>query len=155
MKKLEFISKIGETYQVYEAALATLSEAQMHAPRTHGEWSIKDVIAHVTWYEREMVGVLRSRTLVGSNLWNMPLEQRNDVIFTENKDHSLADVLAESRKIHREFMELLQDLSDEDLLDASHFREMPLDWLPWQVIASNTCEHYPGHATDILKVFPK
>jgi hypothetical protein len=66
MDKLEFVAKVKQTHQEYETALASLTEAQMLQPRTCGDWTVKDVIAHVTWYEREMVGVLKQRALLGS-----------------------------------------------------------------------------------------
>ncbi len=154
MDKTEFISKIKETYQEYQSILASLSETQMLQPRTCGEWSVKDVIAHVTWHEREMVGVLKERALVGSDLWNLPLDQRNAAIHAENQDRPLQKILTESKQVHQSILELLDGLMDDDLLEASHFREMPPNWIPWQVIASNTFEHYPDHTADIRKAFP-
>jgi uncharacterized protein (TIGR03083 family) len=153
MKKSDFISKIEATYQEYQTVLASVSEAQMLQPGACGEWSVKDAVAHVTWYEREMVGVLQKRSLLGSDHWNKTLEQRNAAIFGENEKRPLPDILAEARVIHQLLMELLRELSQEDLLESSHFREMPPDWIPWQVIASNTFEHYPDHTTDIRKAF--
>ncbi|MEW6092664.1 MAG: ClbS/DfsB family four-helix bundle protein [Chloroflexota bacterium] len=154
MNKSEFLSKVNETYQEYLSILASLSAAQMLQPRTCGEWSVKDVIAHVTWHEREMVGVLKERALVGSDLWNLPLDQRNAVIYESNKDLPLAEVLSEAESVHRELLEFLAGITDEDLLEARHFREMPPDWIPWEVFASNTFEHYPDHVADIRKAFP-
>jgi uncharacterized protein (TIGR03083 family) len=153
MDKLEFITKVKKTHQDYGTILAGLTEAQMIQPHTCGEWTVKDVIAHVTWYEREMVGVLEQCALVGSKLWDLPLDQRNAAIYSENKEHPLPDVLTESRQIYQSMLNLLEGLTDEDLLDSSHFREMPPDWIPWQVIASNTFEHYPVHTADIRKAF--
>jgi len=154
MKKTEFITRVGETYREYEAVLAGLNEAQMLQPRACGEWSVKDVIAHVAWHEREMVGVMRQRALVGSDLWNLPLDPRNAAIHAENKDRPLPEVLAEAKQAHRSLMDLLEGLTDEELLDPARFRGMPSDWIPWEVIASNTFEHYPDHTADIRKAFP-
>jgi uncharacterized protein (TIGR03083 family) len=153
MDKIEFLSKVNETYQEYQSVLASLSGAKMLQPGTCGDWAVKDVIAHVTWYEREMVGVLKSRALVGSDWWNLSLDQRNAAIYESNKDLPLAEVLSKAESVHRELLKLLASLTDMDLLDASHFREMPPDWIPWEVIASNTFEHYPDHVEDIRKAF--
>ena len=43
----------------------------------------------------------------------------------------------------------METLTDEDLLDASHFAEMPSNWKPWEVIASNTYEHYDDHLAEL------
>jgi len=155
MKKAEFTSRIEGTYRAYETALEALNDAQLLQPGICGDWSIKDVVAHITWYEREMVSVLSARALLGSALWNVTLEQRNFSIFAENKDRPLEDILIDSREIHQGVMDLTKGLTEEDLLEASRFRKMPPDWIPWEVIASNTFEHYPVHTADIRKAFPK
>jgi hypothetical protein len=58
-------------------------------------------------------------------------------------------VLAEARQAYAQVCELAQGLTDEDLNSAAHFKDMPSDWLPWQVLAGNTFEHYDDHAADI------
>ncbi len=153
MNKTEFITKIRSARQEWESALAGLDEAQMLQPRTCGDWSIKDVIAHITWYEREMVGVLEAHALIGSDLWNLPLEQRNAAIHAVNKDRPLRDVLAEAKLVSGDLLRLLPTLSEADLSDASRFPGMSAEWLPWEVIASNTFEHYADHLAEIRRAF--
>ncbi len=46
-------------------------------------------------------------------------------------------------------LDAMGTLTDEDLLDASHFAEMPSNWKPWEVIASNTYEHYDDHLAEL------
>ncbi len=152
MNTVDFLSRVRETYAAYEASLSGLSETQLVEPRTCGEWSGKDVIAHVSWYEREMVGFLSQRALIGSNLWSLPLEGRNAAIRAANRERPLADVLVEASQVHKQLIDLLAGLSDDDLLDPGRFAEMPTDWIPWELIASNTCEHYPEHAHDLRSI---
>ena len=106
----------------------------MLPPGAAGEWSVKDVIAHVMWGEREMVGVMQTHTLVGSDLWNLPEDERNAIMVAEQRDRSLHDVLTEERQVYAQFVEQVQALPDEDFTDARRFREMPEQWLPWQVL---------------------
>jgi hypothetical protein len=47
---------------------------------------------------------------------------------------------------------LLKDLDESALDDAGSFAEMPPDWQPWSVIASNTYEHYDDHVKDLKKI---
>ena len=155
MNKMEFINNVKATHKEYETALEGLSYSQLTQPRTCGEWSVKDVIVHVSWHERQMVGVISTRTLGGSSWWNISLEERNAAIHAENKDRPLEEVLRESQLIHAELMTQLETLSEEDLSKAENFKDMPPDWKPWEVIASNTFEHYPDHARDIRAAFQK
>ena len=153
MNKEEFILKIKETHSEYSKVLEGLNAAQLIQPKTCGEWSVKDVISHISWHERQMVGVIANRSLNGSPWWNLPLEERNAAIFALNKDRATEDVLAESREIFTELMTQLETLSEEDLTTADNFKDMPSEWKPWEVIASNTFEHYPEHARDIRTAF--
>jgi hypothetical protein len=104
------------------------------------------MIAHVTWHEREMCEMIRQRSfLAGSDLWDLPLDERNAAIYTLNKDRPLPEVLKEVRVMIVELLDLLELVSEDDLHEASHFSGMPADWKPWSVIAGNTYEHYEEH----------
>ena len=46
-------------------------------------------------------------------------------------------------------MQEAQKLADEDLNDATRYKDMPEDWTPWEVVASNTFEHYPDHVAEL------
>lgn len=42
-------------------------------------------------------------------------------------------------------MNLLKSLDEQALNQAAAFPGMPPEWTPWEVIASNTYEHYDDH----------
>jgi uncharacterized protein (TIGR03083 family) len=149
MTKAEFLDRLRSGRAEWDALIAQIDKARMTEPGVVGDWSVKDIIAHVTWSEREMVGMLQARALVGSDLWNQPQDDRNAAVFRQNRDRPLPDVLAEARAVGQQLTELVEGLSDDELNDASHFADMPLDWLPWRIIAGNTYGHYPEHAEAI------
>ena len=149
MDKSEFMSLIRTERQRWEELLARVPPERMETPGVTGDWSVKDLIAHISWHEREMVGLVRARALVGSELWNLPLNERNAEIFEQHRQLSLQDVLAEANRVFPEIMEELEKLSDEDLNDPARFPGMPPDWQPWSVIASNTYEHYQDHILEL------
>lgn len=152
MNKAELLDRIGAERARWEALLAMVDEARMDEPGVAGEWSVKDIVAHITWHEREMVGMIRRHALVGSGLWQLALDQRNAEIFKENKDRPLDDVLEESRAVHQQFLDALGTLSEEDLVDPGRFPGMPPDWRPWDVVAGNSYEHYEQHMQDVRTV---
>jgi len=145
MNKTEWLDTLQAERAQWDALLAQVDEARMTQPGAAGEWSVKDVIAHVTWFEREMVGVLRAHALVGSDLWNLPHDQRNAVIYEQNRDRALSEVLAEARAVFDQLLAGMQSLAEEDLHNPRRFADMPADWVPWQVIAGNSYEHYRQH----------
>jgi len=121
----------------------------MLEPGLPGGWSVKDAIAHVNWYEREMVRLLEKPTLTRSELWELPTDERNLPIYERNKDRPLDEVLAESSQLFERLWALVSELLDEDLVDSSRFNQMLEEGEPWKVIASNTYEHYQQHIPDI------
>jgi hypothetical protein len=77
------------------------------------------------------------------------VNERNDYIKTEGQSVSLLQAWRLEQQFYTELQAQLDTLRDEELNDAGHFREMPSDWKPWEVIASNTYEHYAEHFADI------
>ena len=152
MDKTTFITTLRADRALWDdllAELLPLGEAALTAPNAAGEWSVKDVLTHIAWHEREMVGVMRARALVGSDLWNLALDERNAAICAEHRDRPLSDVLAEEARVYTELLAALETLSDADLADPARFAAMPADWLPWEMFASNSFEHYRDHAPDL------
>ena len=149
MKKSKFTELIRSTRLEFDSLLEKFTPAQMTRAGAAGDWLIKDILAHITWHEREMIGMLEAQALRGSELWNLPLDQRNAVIHAGNKDRPLEEVRAEARQVFLSLVEKLEALSEEALNDAGHFAEMPADWQPWSVIASNTYELYQDHLVQL------
>jgi hypothetical protein len=145
MNKTLFLERYRHARLDWEAALVKLDATQLLQVGAGGEWSVKDVIAHLAWHEREMIGMLQMRALTGSPLWELPLDQRNAAIYTENKDRCLAEVQAEAQEVFPILWQLLEALEEEDLHDPSRFAQMPREWTPLQVLAGNTYEHYEDH----------
>ncbi len=152
MTKAELLRNVREEHERWVSVLEKLDEAAMLEPRLPGARTAKDVVAHVSWYEQQAAAIVRQRALRGSELWERSQEERNAVIFAENRDRTLEDVLAEAERVFAELWELLQTLDEEELHDASRFADMPADWPPWEVLADNTCEHYKGHLPELQVV---
>ena len=145
MTKAQFLDELDATRAEWDGLLAAVPEARMTVPGLDGQWSVKDVIAHITWHEREMVGVLQAHALVGSDLWDLPLAERNAIIYAQNRARPLAEVLADARAVYPQLVAAVHRLAEADLTDAGRFADMPDDWVPWQLLAENTYTHYRDH----------
>ena len=124
----------------------------MQKPGVEGLWSVKDILAHVVWYEREIVGVLRARAFIGSDLWVLPLDERNAGVYQETKNMTLEEVRAESARMFPQLLELLEALPEDAYGDASCFPGMPAEWEPWFIIAGNTFNHYLDHTPSLKQL---
>ena len=79
MDKTTFLNTLQETRAQWEELLAQVEEERMQRPGATGKWSVKDVIAHVMWGEREMVPIIYTHVVSGSELWNLSDDERNEI----------------------------------------------------------------------------
>ncbi|MFL5695456.1 MAG: DinB family protein [Ktedonobacteraceae bacterium] len=149
MDKTVFISTLKKAREEWEALLAQVGEEQMLQPGAAGKWSVKDVIAHVTWGEREVAPVMRAHVLAGSELWNLSDDERNEIVYQQNRDRSLHEIMNEEQQAYADLLAAAQTLSDEDLNDSHRYKQMPEEWVPWQLYAGNTFKHYQDHMPSI------
>ena len=149
MNKEEVISRVRTERSRWNDVMAQIDDDLMLKPGVEGEWSAKDILAHVIWYEREMVGMLRSRALVGSDLWTLTLDERNAGVHEETKNMTLDEVRAESARVFPELLKQLELLPSEAYSDSAPFEHMPAEWEPWFVIAGNTFRHYSDHTESL------
>jgi uncharacterized damage-inducible protein DinB len=151
MKRSAFVEELHAARQEWEAALAAVPEERMTEAGLTGGWTVKDVVAHVAWSEREMVGVIRQRALDGSPLWALDQDTRNAQVLAENRARPLGEVLADERAVWAELLPGLESLTDEDLADPARFDRMDQlpDVQPWQIFAGSTFRHHREHARDI------
>jgi hypothetical protein len=146
--KAELLAMRRATYARFDALIAGLSEQQLLMPGVNGDWSIKDNIAHLTFWERvNLLEVLK--TIEQGTNWTDPelerteeeLEQTNQRVYLQNKDRSLADVQAEFQATHQEVLAYLEKLSEEEL-------QTPHEWLGGDSITtwlSDPNDHYTEH----------
>jgi len=152
MKFDEFLRDFQSTDEEWNRLFKQIPLKKMTQPGSSGEWSIKDVLAHLTWYEQEMVDMMRTRALAGSPLWETPLNERNALIHAQIEALPIEEVLHKNQEIHAEAWRLAQQLTEDDLNDPSYFKDMPVGDHPWQYIVSNTYEHYRDHLLDLRRV---
>ncbi len=155
MDKAEVIGLVRAERALWNDLLAQLSDELMMKPGPDDGWSGKDILAHVMWYEREMIGMLRSRALIGSDLWALPVDERNAGVHEEIEDLTLQEVRAEADRVFPELMEQLELLPEEAYGESAHFEHMPSEWAPWDVIAGNTFRHYPEHGDSIRNLIER
>ncbi|MBN1538467.1 MAG: ClbS/DfsB family four-helix bundle protein [Anaerolineales bacterium] len=148
--KSELLKSIQEDYQAWQESLRQFDDIWIAQVKI-GEWTIKDIIAHITWHEIEMIGLLEAHALVGSPWWNLPTDQRNQKIYEQNRERTLEDVRQEAAHAHAQLVQLLEALPEADLYDPAGFPDMPSDWQPWMLIVQNTYEHYRTHLEDLNK----
>lgn len=149
MDKATFIETLRSGRAEWEALLAQVGKDRMLEPGAAGAWSVKDIMVHIMWGEREMIGVCKQRALIGSDLWNLPEDERNATMVAQQQDRPLEEVLHEEEQVYAQLLEAVQALTDEDFNDPGRFRYMPKEWVPWHIIAGCSFRHYSAHIPSI------
>ena len=58
MKKEQLLGKLERAWSDFQGSYAGLTDAQLAQPGVTGEWSVKDIMAHVTAWEQEALKYL-------------------------------------------------------------------------------------------------
>ena len=143
----ELTSTVRAERAEWEAVLARVPRERLTEPGLPGGWSVKDVLAHMTWGMHEGIGVMRAKRLVGSDLWKLDDDGRNAVVVEQSRARSLEDILADYESTSGDYMKELAGLTDDELNDPALWPEMRPDWRPWRIVYDP--KHYAHHARDL------
>jgi hypothetical protein len=137
----------------WAALLAEVGEARLTEPGAEGHWSIKDVVAHLTYYENWVVDCLsaiqRGGPLPQLEDKGLSMDERNAHVYERNQARPLADVLRDSSTSFQRSIELVQGLRDEDLYDLEFTRKVGADWTVHDLIEGDAYGHYQEHSASI------
>ncbi len=144
MTKDQLLTRLDAAWRDFEASYAGLTNSQLLIPNVTGAWSVRDIIAHVTWWEEEALAHLPlirdggrpprySVKYGGINAFNaMMTEQR--------RARSLADVLRQHDDVHARLVEYVQSAPDDLIRAETRFRRR---------LKLDAIGHYPIHARAI------
>lgn len=139
-RKAEMLDQIHATRQALEEALARLDAAQLTQPGVNGEWSVKDMLAHIAWWEEHRTRILRGESndlsVGGVDLAeDATTDQVNAAVFAANQNRPLSAVRAEFDAAHRDVLTAIEALAEDDLASDDVY-----DGIAW-----DTFRHYPEH----------
>jgi Protein of unknown function (DUF1706) len=158
MTKADVLDHLRRERANWEATLAQVDEARMMEPGVAGEWSVKDVVAHATFYvqfsadqleamargETEMV--LRPDTTPETQAEDM--HARNAAVYSLNRDRPLREVLDDDRREYARLLVAIERLPEATLNDAQSY-----PWLEgaavWRLADGNGWGHYAEHTAGI------
>lgn len=146
----ELIELIRRERAALENTLSRLDEEQLLQPLGSDGWTVKDLLAHITIWEQRMVQWMREslrgytpeRPAPGMT-WD-DLDRLNQINYEESKDRSLDSVLGEFNRSHHQVLQIVGELTQEDLFDPQRFAWRNGDPI-WHMVAANTWWHYREH----------
>ena len=144
MDKQLFLTKLDQAWAAFGAAYADLPAARLAEPGVVGDWSVKDLLAHVTTWEEEALKYLplilaggrppRYSTQYGG------LDAFNAQIIEQKRRLSLAEVQAQRLATHQRLLDYLRGLPAEPFASETRFRHR---------LRLESYSHYTLHANMI------
>ncbi len=144
MDKQQLLQKLDKAWVEFKKSYAGLSDSQLTEPGVTGDWSVRDILAHVTWWEEEALKHLplimeggrppRYSTKYGG------IDAFNAQMTDQKQGLSLSDVLRQLDETHGRLVDYVQSVPEEQFTRETRFgRRLRLD----------TYSHYPLHAKAI------
>ncbi len=155
--KAALLARIAGEHKQLEQTLDRIPTAQLVEPRLQSGWSVKDVLAHITWWERRMVQLVQG-ALQGQSTSPLTLpgeqqpttvDQINLQIFNDNRERPVEEIIAERQSSYGQVIALVEALPEATLADPTDL-EVVLGRPLIPLIAGDTYEHYREHNDTIM-----
>lgn len=144
--KRRLLRGLAQAWEKFRGSYAGLSPAELMEPGVTGDWSVRDLIAHVTWWEEEAIKYLpliqqglkppRYSVMYGG------IDAFNAVMTEKKGEVSLSRVFREQEATHRRLLEFLQGVPEDEFSRHTRFRRR---------LRLDTYGHYRIHGQEINK----
>ena len=148
MNKQNLIENIHDGRRELDAAVARISDERKIMVILHGEWSIKDLIGHLGFWEERVVilfNVLRSGDTPE------PYEDVDDLnskAIIRSRNLTLSEVFRIEEAAYKNVLAVIEEATDKELFDPNYFQ-----WTNGrrfeELISDNTWGHYEEHLPEI------
>ena len=152
MNKEEILDQLDNSREQLLVLLEPLPDEALFQPGVIGDWSIADVLAHLTAWESELVtGMLRidqgkkPRRLMDAYA---DVDGYNALRFAENKGRDLDRIFADWHHVRLQLEDWLESFSERDLGHTKGFKWANNKSLR-QIIIDNSFEHEAEHLPEI------
>src|SRR5262245_23798530 len=101
MDKTELLNNMRAGRARLESALAQVSQEQMTVPGLEGGWSVKDLLAHIEFWERRattLFRILMRGEQPESQVDDASVDALNAKVYNENRERPLAEVQRHERE---------------------------------------------------------
>lgn len=139
MKREQLLTRLEQAWAALGESYAGLSDAEMITPGVVGDWSVKDILAHVSTWEEEALKYLpliveggrppRYASYGGLDVFNAQMT-------AAKRGMTLAEVVRRLEETHRELIAYLRTVPEEQFTTETRFRHR---------LRLDTYSHYPLH----------
>ena len=145
--KSELLQAIHTARHEWEALIAQIPPQRLSDPVGSGSWSIKDVIAHVTEYDRWLALSLAMRLQKPPQIWleDLSLDEFNAVLYQQIADRNPDEILLDSNRVFQDLINEVEAHSEAYLFGTHRVEGVSYDVVPSQLLKSESYGHYHDH----------
>lgn len=149
MNKQELIDRIEQSHSEWQSVLAEVGQSRMEEPGVTGDWSVKDIIAHLSSWQQRVLDRMDADTS-GKEVESLgqTVDEVNIALYERNRERPLEEVLPQARDTYGRFLERVRTLSEQQIFEPGHFT-FTKDNALYAWIAGDTFEHYEEHSASV------
>lgn len=123
MKKSELLNWLLEEHQQWEGFLTQIGPARMEQPGVNGDWSMKDLVAHLTIWNRFLVSRLNAAEHNEPEPpppWPNHLQTEDEInawIYESNQGRPVREILDGSQQVFQQLLSVIEGLSDDTRIE--------------------------------------
>jgi hypothetical protein len=146
MDRSQLLKKIDRAWEAFTASYAGLSDEELMQPGVTGNWSVKDIIAHVACWEEEALTnlpiILAGEKPPKYSSKYGGIDAFNAQMAEQARNLSLSEVLHQQEETHRRLIEFIQRAPEDQITTETRFRRR---------LRLDSYRHYPEHTEAIQK----
>ena len=144
MDRQQVLKKLDAAWAALKKSYTGLSDSELEEPGVMGDWSVKDILAHVTTWEAEALKylplILQGRRPPRYSTMYGGIDAFNARMTVEKRSLSLPEILTQSDDTHGRLIDYIMAAPEELIAVETPFRHR---------LALDTWRHYPVHAKAI------
>ncbi len=146
MNTEQVLERLDKAWKEFEASYEGLTEEQLMIANVTGKWSVRDIIAHVTWWDEEALKHLPVLLEGGkperySDKYG-GIDDFNAIMTVKRSHLTLAEVLRQHAEVHASLVEYVRNAPEDLFASETRFRRR---------LRLDTFGHYPVHTQAIKR----
>jgi hypothetical protein len=146
MDRAQLLKRLDTAWEDLKASYAGLTESEMMVPGVTGQWSVRDIIAHVTVWEEEALThlpvILAGDKPPRYSVTHGGIDAFNARTMAQKRDLSLSKVLQQRDETHQRLTDFIRSVPEEHFRGETRFRRR---------LRLDTYGHYRRHSTAIQR----
>lgn len=154
MDRKELLNNIRDGRRELQNALNQFDKRQLSEPLLANGWSIKDLIAHIGFWENRMVklyNILQNGDVPEDPIDSLDLDELNARVYDDNQLVPLGIVQINELEAYEKLLDIAETAPEDDLFDPHRFAwtegEPFYNW-----IEANTYGHYADHIPELMEI---